>query len=128
MVTPERYWVRTLRAQTIKFVERGLERLGLDHRTTVGRSLYGNLHGDEPGMSSKAFFRCNLNGSGLLILSKELGDLIILLLWDLFGPGPLPWFSSPFILAFTLFLVSTCKLHFLGLRLVPSAHTYSGWG
>ena len=65
VVTPEWYWVRTLRAQTIKFVERGLKRLDLDHRTTVGLGLYGNLHGDEPSMSSKAFFRCNLSGSGL---------------------------------------------------------------
>ena len=65
VVIPEWYWVCMLRAQTIKFVERGLERLGLDHRTTIGCGLYGNLHGDELGMSSKAFFRCNLSGSSL---------------------------------------------------------------
>ena len=33
-------WVRTLRAQTIWFVERGFERLGLGHRTVVSRGVH----------------------------------------------------------------------------------------
>ena len=41
VTTPKRYWVRTLKAQTMKFVERGLERLGLGHRTVVSHGIHG---------------------------------------------------------------------------------------
>ena len=36
---PNGYWVRTSKAQTIKFVERGFEKLGLDHRAAVRVAL-----------------------------------------------------------------------------------------
>ena len=45
-----------LRARTISFVERGLERLGLGHRTAVSHGFYGNLHEGEPNVSNKTFF------------------------------------------------------------------------
>ena len=60
----------------------------------------------------------------------EFRAFIILLFLGLHGLGddlsPPPYlycFSFLFILAFTLSPVSTCKLNFLGLRLVLSAHT-----
>ena len=51
------------KAQTIQFVERGLERLGLGHRTAVSHGFYGNLHEGGPGVSSRVLFRCDLSGS-----------------------------------------------------------------
>ena len=36
--------------------------------------------------------------------------------------------TFPFILACIPYPVSTCRFDFLGLILVPSAHTQSGWG
>ena len=42
---------------------------------------------------------------------------------------PFSWLLSPFfILAFPLSYASTCRFRFLGLVLVFSAHTQSGWG
>ena len=40
VTTPKLYWVRTLKVQTMKFVERGLERLGLGHRTVVSHGIH----------------------------------------------------------------------------------------
>ena len=41
VTTPNWYWVRTFEAQTIKFVERGLERLGLGHRRVDNHGTHG---------------------------------------------------------------------------------------
>ena len=93
------------KAQTISFVECGFERLGLGHRTVVRV------------------------GSGQWISSEESGELYALLILLVFrtpwlgGRVVLPPFSHclsyPFIRAFTLLPVSTCKLNFLGLKTCP---------
>ena len=36
--------------------------------------------------------------------------------------------ASPFILVCVPYPTSTCRIDFLGLILIPSAHTQSGWG
>ena len=46
-------------------LERGLERLGLGHRTAVSHGFYGNLHEGEPDVSNKTFFLCDMSGLGL---------------------------------------------------------------
>ena len=61
---PNWYWVRTLKVQTIKFVEHGLERSGLGHWMVVRHGFYSNLHKGEPGVSDNTFFRYVLSGSG----------------------------------------------------------------
>ena len=94
------------KAQTISFVERGFERLGLGHRTVVRV------------------------GSDQWILSEESGELYTLLIllvsrtpWLGGRVSPPPpfshWLSYPFIRAFTLLPASTYKLNFLGLKTCP---------
>ena len=77
--------------------------------------------------------RHGLRGSGPWTSSEEFNVLIILFTLGFNGPGGnLLLFSgllpSPFILAFPLPPTFTCRLSFLGLILVLSAHTQSGWG
>ena len=94
------------KAQTISFVERGFERLGLGHRTVVRV------------------------GSGQWISSEESGELYALLIllvsrtpWlggQVVPPPPLSHcLSYPFIRAFILSLASTYKLTFLRLKTCP---------
>ena len=49
---------------TILFVERGFERLGLDHRTVVDRGFHSDLHKDEPDVFNNNLFRYVMSGSG----------------------------------------------------------------
>ena len=107
VTTPNGYWVCTSKAQIIKFVKRGFERLGLGHRAAVGVASV-----TEPRPRSLWSF--------VLLLSCSFGTP-----WfgRQFVPPSLNRFSFLFIIAFTLPPPSTCKLNFLGLRLVQSAHT-----
>ena len=98
------------KAQTISFVERGFEILGLGHQTVVNRGVHTELNcvrlrslfpgGGLGGSGSWPFFPATL--SGLL--------------------------ASLFILACIHYPMSTCRVDFPRLILVPSAHSQSGWG
>ena len=90
------------------------------------RGFYGSLYEGEPGVSSKTFLWCGLSGFSPQTPSEELSVLLVLLFLGLLRLGDCPffyWFSFSFILVFTLLPMSTCKFHFLGWRLVLSAHT-----
>ena len=98
------------KAQTISFVERGFERLGLGHQTVVCRGVHIELN----RIRSR-----NLSPGG-----------------GLGGSSSWPFFSAPFsgslvplfILACIPYPSSTCRIDFPRLILVPSAHSQSGWG
>ena len=95
------------KAQTISFVERGFGRLSLGHRTVVYRGIHIELN--------RVRSRSLSPGGGL-------GGFCS---WPFFPPlsGLL---ASLFILACIPYPTSTCRFDFLGLILVPSAHTQSG--
>ena len=98
------------RAQTISFVERGFEGLSLGHWSVGNHVVHTKV-------SHVRFVES--------FSSKRSGRL-----WFLaFFPSPFPrLLISPFILACILYPTSTCRFDFLGLILVPSSHTQSGWG
>ena len=98
------------KAQTISFVERGFERLGLDHRTVVSRGVHTELNRVRSRSLSP---RGSLGGSGS---------------WPFFSAPFSGLLASPFILACNPYPMSTCRFDFPGLILVPLAHTQSGWG
>ena len=98
------------KAQTISFVERGFERLGLSHQAV-------NL----------SWCSCMIKLiSPLESFSwRRAGRLWFLAIF----PSPLhELLSFPFILACVFYPSSTCRIDIPRLILVPSAHTRSGWG
>ena len=99
------------RAQTISFVERGFEELGLGHWSM-------DNHGVHTIVDHVRFVES--------FSSKQSRRL-----WFLAFPSPSPFSGllvSPFILACIPYPTSTCRIYFPALILVPSAHTQSGWG
>ena len=97
-------------AQTISFVEREFERLGLGHWSV-----------DNHGVHTKVSHIRFVESFSL----KRSGRLWFLAFFPSLFSGLL---ASPFILACIPYPTSTCRFDFLGLILVPSAHTQSGWG
>ena len=88
------------------------KRLGLGHRTMVSHGIHDN-HAEVNRACPRSLSPWHVLG----------------------GSGSSPFFPHfygllpfPFILAFTLSPASTCRFNFLGLILVLSAHTQSGWG
>ena len=98
------------RAQTISFVERGFEGLGLGHWSV-------DNHGVHTKVSHVRFVES---------FSSKRSER----LWFLaFFPSPFSrLLASPFILAYIPYPTSMYRFDFPGLILVPSAHTQSGWG
>ena len=97
-------------AQTISFVEREFERLGLGHQA-VGFSwcscmikLISPLESFSWRWAGRLWF--------LAIFPSPLHELL----------------SFPFILACVFYPSSTCRIDIPRLILVPSTHTQSGWG
>ena len=96
------------KAQTISFIERGFERLGLGHKTVdsswcsyIAKSVCSRSFSPGGGLGGSDF-------------------------WPFF-PAPFPgWLTFPFILACIPYSTSTCGFDFLGLILVPSAYNQSG--
>ena len=87
------------------------ERLGFGHRTVVNHGICDNRTKVNHVCPRSLSPRHGLGGSGS---------------WPFF-PSPFSGLlPSPFILAFTRSLMSTCRLSFLGLILVLSTHTQSG--
>ena len=97
------------RAQTISFVERGFEGLGLGHWSV-------DNHGVHTKVSHVRFVES--------FSSKRSGRLWFLAFFPSHFSRSL---TSSFILACISYLTSTCRFDFLGLILVPSAHTQNGW-
>ena len=97
-------------AQTISFVERGFERLGLGHQTVVCRGVHIELNRVRSRSLSPGG---GLRGSGS---------------WPFFPASHSDCLLPLFILACIPYPTSTCRFNFLELILVPSAHTQSGWG
>ena len=99
------------KAQTISFIERGFERLGLSHQTAGLFVVF--LYGLDRVRLGSLSHRGGLGGSDF---------------WPFF-PAPSPGLLIfPFILACVPYPSSTCRIDIPRLILVPSAHTQSGWG
>ena len=98
------------KAQTISFVERGFERLGLGHQA-VGFSWCSYMVKLSSPLESFSWRRA--------------GRLWFLAIF------PSPFYellTFPFILTCIFYPSSTCRIDIPRLILVPSAHTQSGWG